>query len=111
VVEKMPVDVVTDTHEFAILVVEFGAAEIQNVVVPTPPIHVNTPFDISYDVVNTGETDILQGHLKDHEGLILPGSEWEQEVPAGETLSKVCTHNGFSVSGSYSMTLEVGHKA
>ena len=101
---------VTDTHEFTITVIEHGLAEIVNIVVPTTPIHMNEAFDIAYDVENTGtESDTLYGHIKDENGDIITGTEWEETINGGESVSKSFIHPGFATTGAYTLTIEAGH--
>lgn len=103
--------IVTDTYEFTLTVIEHGDAEISNVVVPLEPIYKNEGFDIIYDVTNNGANpDTLWGHIKDENGDVLPGTYWEEMLGPAESVTKTYPHPGFPISGSYTLSIEAGHK-
>lgn len=96
----------TDTHTLNITIILHGTAKILNVVAPSQ-VESGEEFTIAYDCKNDSPTnDTLWGHIKDPDE-VLTGSEWEEEIIAGETKSKSFTHSGITVDTQF--VIEVGH--
>jgi hypothetical protein len=101
----------TDSVEFNFTIIEHGNAEISNLIVPTEPIYKDTPFPVEYDVQNIGlDADIIWAHIKDEAGEVIPDSYWEQRLEGAEIHHAIFTHPGVASSGTYTRTIEAGHK-
>lgn len=97
---------VTDSYTLNIQIIQHGIAKILNAEAPSK-VESGEPFDISYDCKNNSATnDTLWGHIKDPAGII-NGSEWEEAVAAGATVSKTFNHSGIIVPTEF--IIEVGH--
>jgi len=101
--------VVTDTYALTIDIIAHGFADIVDGSVVFPAaVEANTPFDILYDVKNTGTVqDMLYGHLLDADDNEIVGSDWTLVVDPDDTITRSFTHPG--ISGSTTFKIEVGH--
>ena len=83
-----------------------GNAEIQMPIQYPPLVIPTVPFDITYTVKNTGNTnDVLYGHLM-VAGQELAGSYWSENVAVDGTVTKTYTHPG--ITAATTIILEVG---
>lgn len=99
---------VTDSFTMNIQIIQHGLAKIYNPVAPKQ-VEKDTPFDITYDCKNEGlAEDTLCGSIKNEDGSIIPGSEWQEVIAIDATVSKSFTHPG--ITKNVTLTLEVGHR-
>ena len=99
----------TDTYQLTINIKDHGNAQIQNVVAPTE-IYADTSYQIEYDVINNGGTDIMYGQITDDDSdptEIISGTEWGEEIVSGQTNHYVAEMPG--LTAPLNATIEVGY--
>jgi len=100
-------DIQQDTYTISIAIIQHSDLAITNVVAPTE-VESGEPFDISYDVTNSGAEDSCYGHLWDNgTNNVVAGSRWEQTIANGETVTKTYTHTG--ITAPFSGEIQVGY--
>jgi len=85
-----------------------GNAEIQDLAFPST-IDPNTPFEVSYNAINLRDiSQRLWGNIIDADsGRIVPGSNWETDVPAGGVYFSVASFTG--ITNTFNGAAVIGH--
>lgn len=97
---------ITDSYTMNIEVIQHGFATIILPVTFPESVEMDTPFNITYTVKNTGAAnDTLFGHLKVGNDVV-PDSYWSENVAPDGTVTKTFTHPGINISTTF--VLEVG---
>ena len=100
-------DIITDTYNLEITIIEHANLQIKNVVCPDS-IEANEDFVISYDIENLGATDDCYGRVIDtNSNAEIVNSRWDEEIGDGLTVSKMTTIPGSDVV--IQLTIEVGY--
>jgi len=101
-------DIVTDTYELHIGLVQHGNAQISNVVAPEE-VEIGEPFNIEYDVTNEGPTDTIYGHvMRTDNQQVFEGTDWEESIPSGQVVNKVAQMP--PISEPLDVTIVVGYR-
>lgn len=99
-------DHMTDSETVTINVVAHGDLQITITNAPTQ-VFVNTPFTITYDVVNNGGDDNAYGMAKVG-GVEQSGTRWDEMIASGATVSKTATVT-LTTTGSQDVIIEAGY--
>lgn len=81
------VDIITDSYDFTVEVIQHGDLAISNVIHPTI-VEPGETFMVSYDVTNNGATDTCFGKIMSigpSEETEIAGTRWQETIPAGTT--------------------------
>ena len=95
-------DIITDTKTLTITVIEHGDIQITNVTAP-PAVEMGEPFDITYTIVNNGNTDTCYGIIQ-----AFGDSRWDETIDAGATKTKSYTV-ATGIDDTLNTTIEVGY--
>jgi hypothetical protein len=100
-------DIVTDTHQLEITIIEHGNPQIKDVVYPDS-VEANEDFTITYDVENTDEDDNCFGRVFDTvTGIEIANTRWDEIINEGSIVTKTATIPGSDVF--ITLTIEVGY--
>jgi len=100
-------DVITDTYLFEVEIKQHADLKVKNVQIPEI-VESSTPFTISYQVINNGETDTCWGHIVDKKtGYEITNSKWQETIQLGET--KTFTFEIPGIGDKFTGAIEVGY--
>ena len=104
-------DVIDDQEYFSVIVTTpppaEGTGRIENLTYPSQ-VESNTPFEVSYDCFNDGETDDMWGHLMDTDAVTeIDGTHWNENIPGGSPKHVVHTFEG--ITTDLHVRVEAGH--
>ena len=100
-------DIITDSINIQINILNHGNCVISNVVAPTE-VYVGDTFNIEYDCTNNDGSDMCYGRIIKN-GTTVVGSRWDQELSEGESITNVTPIVAPSTSGTVTFTIEVGY--
>ena len=80
---------ITDTYDFIVKIVLHGNLKIRNVLIPET-FEPGKSFNIEYDVVNIGGSDVCYGRIMEDQNEIY-GSRWQGQIDINGTKHIVTT--------------------
>jgi len=87
-------EVITDTYEFTVEIIQHGDLVISNVVAPNQ-VDPGADFTVEYDVTNNGTNDTCFGYIKDIDSdNEIAGTRWQQGLQSGQTQHFYATITG-----------------
>jgi len=101
-------EIITDTHQFTINVIQHPNVEIINTIIPTE-VESGDQFTIEYEIKNNGASGNCWGHIKDVDNdTILAGSEWTGSMNTDDVLTKTFVVSD-GITNPFNGKIEVGY--
>jgi len=101
-------DIVTDTKEFTVTIIQHANVIIKNLTTPTS-VESGEDFTITYDATNNGATDSCYGRVVDVDSNSeIANSYWTESISTGST--KNCSIVIPGKTTQHNLKIEVGYQ-